>query len=114
MAVMTTVLTETVSNQGNTVTYMTPTHTAEQAKLVIQKSTAPTGNGVMLLDRVIISYASYDTSGALLGTKDVMEISYRRNVSSDPAIETAIQTLAEEILASDNFDDVRSRQERLQ
>jgi hypothetical protein len=113
MANIVTVLTRTVSHIANTITLMTPTHTAAVPKLVTHKSLGKGASGVMLDDKIRVSHASVDTDGADLGTVDFQEYHYRRNADSDPAIATYLQTLFEEIIASDNINRVNSRQQAI-
>jgi fructose-specific component phosphotransferase system IIB-like protein len=113
MADMTTAL-ESYTNNGNSRTYQTATHSILEPRLVIQKRKPAATIDANAQDDISVVFGSLDTDGNPLAAKIVFAVNIRRSPMADSDTVTAAKALFREIVASDNFDDVITGQKWVQ
>jgi hypothetical protein len=113
MAAMSTVLTQ-FANNGNSLTYTLPVHTAVKPALVLQRRKVPSGAQTVVEDTITVLYATADPDGAILPQRSSMSVTIRRPLDGEAAIVTSLLALFREVVASDNFANTVSTQEWLQ
>lgn len=112
MASQTTVLTE-FSDNGNSRTYTTATHTTAKPRLVIQKRKVPSGSQVVQEVGVAVVHATEDANGLVLPSKVVFEATHRSPIDGLAADVTAALAIFRDIVAGDEFANSVSTQEWL-
>jgi len=110
MASYTTAL-ETFSDNGNARTSIqTATHTASKPKLVIQKRRVPEGASSNLESTISVIHATEDAEGNVLSSKVLIQAFVRYPKNGDYADVTAALAIFRDLVASDEFTDVCSKQ----
>lgn len=112
MAAMTTVLTE-FSQNGNSRTCTTSTHTALKPRLVIEKRRVPEGNQTMVEYVAKVIHATEDADGLVLTQKVAFEASVRYPLAGQSADITAALAIFRDIVAGDEFGNSVDTQEWL-
>lgn len=109
---MLTALTE-FSDNGNSRTYTQSSHTALDNKLVIQKRKVPSGNQVVLEDRINVLTTTHNSDGAVLPQKVSFEVIVRRPIDGVAADVTEQLAVFRDIIAGDEFTNTVNTQEYL-
>lgn len=112
MAAMTTALTE-FSNNGNSRTCTTPSHTAAKPRLVIEKRKVPEGNQTMVEYTVKVIHSTVDSEGLVLAQKVTFEGSGRYPLAGSQTDIDAALVIFRDIIAGDEFANSVSTQEWL-
>lgn len=102
MAGMTTVLVE-FSNNGNSKTSTTSTHTAAKPRLVIEKRKVPEGRTTVSESSVKVVHATVDAEGLPIQDRVAFEAVVRIPVAGASADVTAALAIFRDIVAGDEF-----------
>lgn len=102
MAVQATALTE-FSDNGNSRTYSTATHTTAKPRLVIQKRKVPSGNQTVAEVSFQVVHATEDAAGTVLSSKVVFEAIHRSPIDGDATDVAAALVIFRDIIAGDEF-----------
>lgn len=112
MAAMTTALTEFTDN-GNSVTFITDSHSASLPRLVIQSKREAVGNNPIARDDISVVYATKDGDDAVLSQRSVCGFYVKRNINGADVDLQAAFALLREIVASDEAQAVVDGQKRI-
>ena len=102
MAGMTTTLTKFAQN-GDSITYTCPGHTASDPRLVLQKRRVPTGNKVMAESTVTVLYGTQDIAGANIAQRVGFSANAAYPITGVAADVTAALATFRDIVNSDEF-----------
>jgi len=112
MAAQTTALTE-FSDNGNSRTYVTSTHTTAKPRLVVQKRKVPVGNQTVAEVSIDVVHASADGDGVVLPQKVAFSAVFRQPLAADAVDVAAALVIFRDIIAGDEFANAVSTQEFL-
>lgn len=112
MAAMTTALTEFADN-GNSRTYTTTGHTAQEPELVLQKRRVPSTNQTVLEDTITVLHSTEDSDGVILPQKVSFSVTVKRPIAGIAADVTAALAIFRDIVAGDEFTNTVDTQEFL-
>lgn len=112
MAAMTTALTE-FSDNGDSRTYTLTGHSISSPKIVVQKRRVPVGNQKVAQDTVTVLYGTTDADGLPVPERVSFEVVIRRPVHGQAADVTAALAVIRDIVAGDEFANVKDTQEFL-
>jgi hypothetical protein len=90
------------------------THTVAKPHLVIQSRKEPVGNQVISQDNLIVSMATEDADGNVLPQRVSFEAIIRRSKNGDSADVTAALAVFRDLVASDEFTAISTRQSYIQ
>jgi len=112
MAAQSTVLTE-FSDQGNSRTYTTSTHTAVQPALVLQKRKVPSGATGVAEDNISVIWGTTNSSNVVIPRRVSFQVTIRRPVDGDSADVASALAIFRDIVAGDEFGNTVDTQEYL-
>lgn len=102
MAAMSTALT-VFSDNGNSRTYTTSTHTVQKPRIVIQTRKVPTGAQVIQESKLSVIHATENSEDAVIPERVSFQAVYRSPITGDAADVTAALAIFRDIVASDEF-----------
>lgn len=102
MAAMSTALT-VFSDNGNSRTFVTSTHTVQKPRIVIQTRKVPLGNQVIQESKLSVVHATVDADSIVIPERVSFQAVYRSPITGDAADTTAALAIFRDIVASDEF-----------